>query len=1104
MAENYAGSFELASGVAPCYLVYQTETATATATPSIDSFIPCCCYSTINSTRNNGVIDFRPPPGQGLPRNPPMPSYKATAPTRTPSSVDKGACGFLNDATTTAVESPPGSERFLSSSSVITDSVFCSNCCSRLVSAKRRATLPMDYFHDKAAEAVPPRSPRHNNNSRHYRSMFLTSADNSLLSPAGDYALPRSENIDKDASLKVVPSGKPECVVGGLDKSAGQSEIDVVTKEKPPPPSLLPPTTMHMTMVSATEHKQQHQPHQHPLSHRDNPHFDGPTRTTTTAELCQQHVLSVNYNPLLQQNPEHWSGRRAGQAVVTSTITTATIEQQRTCPGCECERKIDQYISEMLIENLNNTGDTATTVNNNVREIVYQEGYQGGDAESRNNREQEERDERPTVEDTDGGYGDEEQREYEEQEDVDNDEVHLPLGDIGYQENANEQQPCRRDSYQGPPRGVETSDNVETDVGGTTDRFTYIPCYTNERNEIVLGPVHSGSVYPDVDFDTAILVPRLSAYPRSESMEVGSSASAERHPPHLTLDSAEENLSLVDSLEGSSLPNGRRIEGEHVSVQGDDPDVEKKAQAQKQMEQLRRAQSIENATTQNIERPEAFFVPIGRTKYQEDLNISKKMPPTIRERLNLRQRRRNFKREQELVRKNHANVIETRLASKVSEMRIDLGSNMAKKKRSSKANSNGSSHTMIVTKYHPAVIPLSPPTNAPPRSNGNIKSMIRDVKSDIGALKSYTIDSKGNMQFQALPPVAKGHHPVRIATRKSNVVGKSRKKGISFDHHNLQPQTHQQSVPRSKKKNQSETLTLYQSHAINLTPDADKGPRRIYQKTEIQDGEKRIEILEIVECADSSNNNSARNQSAGGSRIPRPILKIPKYFPNTPSSALTTPTTTTAATSSSATATASATASSQDPNDSDQLISDMLIENLQTDSRAPEQQPQQLPQSRRAVTGPKFSMFEVIPEEKSSAVSNESAEEEKGSSSRTAGNDIQVAPPAAVPPRKMKAFTVIMDEEESAELAPLSKLDPIKSVRGSSNVVKRASRPQQPSNASREHLARGKPATVKTGGERRGWRREQGPEQKSFTTQQHSESNYTKAHPNSGTLLIAA
>ena len=47
-------------------------------------------------------------------------------------------------------------------------------------------------------------------------------------------------------------------------------------------------------------------------------------------------------------------------------------------------------------------------------------------------------------------------------------------------------------------------------------------------------------------------------------------------------------------------------------------------------------------------------------------------------------------------------------------------------------------------------------------------------------------------------------------------------------------------------------MTLYQSQADLITPDTDCGPRRMYQKTEFHDGEKRIEILEIVECIDSS------------------------------------------------------------------------------------------------------------------------------------------------------------------------------------------------------------------------------------------------------------
>lgn len=1035
----------------------------------------------------------------------------------------------------------------------------------------------MDYFHNQVqAVPPPPRSPRHNSNQRHYRSMFLTSADNSLLSPAGDFTLPRSENVDKkppSVSLPpvqnmVVPGDdggdgdKSECADNnGTDKSAaGTSKTDVITttamkttvgRDKPPKAS----TTL-MTMDSSGEqrHPHKHQQRQHQQQHHQLHCQDNHQQFGTKTE---QRVLTVNYNP--QQTRQLWSRGRNGAplpppvatataTVVTSaTITTGTMgqQQQRACPGCECERKIDQYISEMLIENLHNTemDQTGTEsdrrmVNNRDDEEDY--GGQEGEQEEEYEGEQQFDNEAHGQREVDCNEAEEENDDDEGQQ-----QQPSPFEGIGYQENANEH--GRRNSHQGPHNEARVSNNARDNVQPpdthpplTTDRLTYFPCYTNERNEIILGPVTAGSVYPDVDFDTAILVPRLSAYPRSESMEVRSSASGERQPPHLTLDSAEENLSLVDSLEGSMLmtSRGRRIDDEEEAAAAADEN----GRQTKLQEQLRRAQSIENATTQNVERPEAFFVPIGRSQYQEDLNIAKKMPSTMRERLNLRQRRRNFKREQDLVRKNHSKAAESRLTQRLCEMQIDPSrgndkhsSSMGKKKTKFIKNSStvAPSPTMTVTKYHPAVIPLSPP------SSGFVGRGMRAVQSDIGLLKSYTIDSKGNMQFQVPSAINTKGYFAKIATLKTSFGKKLRKKGVSFEHHQQMLQ------PFRSHKKQSESLTLYPpgSGGTSLTPDADKGPRRIYQKTEIQDGEKRIEILEIVECASSSNNDSARNQSPAGtgpgSRIPRPVMKGQRYFESTPSNSQT-PTTITASSATESTAntatatttatTTTATASSQDPSDSDQYVSELLIENLKTNNFLPEQQQS----SRRPpTTGPKFTqMFEVIPEEKSSAMSHASTAEERSDKDTASGRTGQMAQASttavsAQPPKRLSAFTVLGaddDADEALQDPPVRpppppssfKRDNSKQTRSiqshynsNGSVVKKTQRPH----ASREQLPKAKPVRETTSIAAKGRKRVDGGrgEPKSLTRQQQThkqhqkqqqqESNYTT--PRSGTLIAA-
>lgn len=115
-------------------------------------------------------------------------------------------------------------------------------------------------------------------------------------------------------------------------------------------------------------------------------------------------------------------------------------------------------------------------------------------------------------------------------------------------------------------------------------------------------------------------------------------------------------------------------------------------------------------------------------------------------------------------------------------------------------------------------------------------------------LESYKVDARGNIQFQngkseghrafkTLPLVEPlSHHSVNgMRVKNPKVINQieERRKQIIKD---------------------VQQMTLYQG--ADLTPDTEGGPRRMYQKTEIQEGDKRIEILEIVECVDTTPDSS--------------------------------------------------------------------------------------------------------------------------------------------------------------------------------------------------------------------------------------------------------
>lgn len=115
-------------------------------------------------------------------------------------------------------------------------------------------------------------------------------------------------------------------------------------------------------------------------------------------------------------------------------------------------------------------------------------------------------------------------------------------------------------------------------------------------------------------------------------------------------------------------------------------------------------------------------------------------------------------------------------------------------------------------------------------------------------LESYKVDARGNIQFQNGKPEARRAFktlPLDEPLSRHSVNGKKVKN----------PKVINQIEERRKQiMKDVQQMTLYQG--ADLTPDTEGGPRRMYQKTEIQEGDKRIEILEIVECVDTTPDSS--------------------------------------------------------------------------------------------------------------------------------------------------------------------------------------------------------------------------------------------------------
>lgn len=350
--------------------------------------------------------------------------------------------------------------------------------------------------------------------------------------------------------------------------------------------------------------------------------------------------------------------------------------------------------------------------------------------------------------------------------------------------------------------------------------------------------VISGSPYPGDGGE--IVVHRITDMSRTESMEVQPSSAPSVHADDengnpmterttkTTTTAAEEDedaTSLVDSL--------------------DDPNA---------IANVREFESMSN-DLKVVEKSQAFFVPIENSDANSekiatptDLNapIAETMPERLRERLQ--------KRQMEIVERKEAEI--KRRQEKIQKLIGQHG----KTKSSSDGNASTSSFAVI-------------PDESPKTMKKSTKSIVKKgnkLKEEIGSLESYTVDGQGNLKFveggkkskitTISGPVVK-HVSVKktITTNKPLAIGKKHRENTDSEKASAEKRikvtsnttkTYQsKKIVSHKTAKDVQKMTLGQhSPSDIITPDRDCGPRRMYQKTEIQEGAKRIEILEIVEC----------------------------------------------------------------------------------------------------------------------------------------------------------------------------------------------------------------------------------------------------------------
>lgn len=352
--------------------------------------------------------------------------------------------------------------------------------------------------------------------------------------------------------------------------------------------------------------------------------------------------------------------------------------------------------------------------------------------------------------------------------------------------------------------------------------------------------VISGSSYPMDGGE--MIVHRLTQMPHNDSMEVQpSSASGDNETGRVNGDDDDDSASLVDSLD-------EPFDG-----------VED-----------------ENGNNEIVERPkpEAFFVPIeASNECDEDTkerSFELAMPERLKERLQRRQEEISRRKDDELKRrqKQIQKIIETQNDNVQASIEA--------------CEENGKK----VTKNE--------------RKKNVTKKMNRNLRAEVGQLKSYTIDAQGNLMYKQ--PLRKSRNDAGKSTSSTSTSSSVKKATPTAKKIVAEKATATTTAPsksraivavrrttapkqattvgnkgKASRNDDVQKMTLYhQPTDDTVTPDTECGPRRMYQKTEIRDGGKRIEILEIVECANSSDSVGIAQQlpsssSSKSSKIPVPV-----------------------------------------------------------------------------------------------------------------------------------------------------------------------------------------------------------------------------------------
>lgn len=509
------------------------------------------------------------------------------------------------------------------------------------------------------------------------------------------------------------------------------------------------------------------------------------------------------------------------------------------------ETEIDEYISQMLIDNLNNV---IKTVNENLQangehglvKIDYEvDGRESGA----------------------GGYYNNNNAKFGDQHEISIQMRNARNGDTRHNRNSNE-------SASPSCAAVERDTCAKADENASRSHF--YGCYKSlsdnststdpdESQLEVTAIINSGTSYPELSHPDSIFIPRVIG-PKTESMEVNPSSSSAQEDDEFDgmADSDEEDISDVDSLEDIVTIRAKKL-------------------TDLAHHQHKKAQAL---FRQTYLKGQAFFVPIvdSEQPIDEHIVVADTMPEKLKEKLILRQRRRDMKKQSEAKIKQWR--MQKFIERKMGEVKLvnsyveDFSAGGAFKIIGAPTKKMGPIQTNVYRKDPTQPGGWMPKVRQAPIVEPEKSAKSKKLRSEIGMLESYKIDGRGNMQIQnpkpekAPPPpkpkIKRTTHTAKTPKSKSKTPSEqtSRKSNTTSSKRTAIPTSSASSIEAGDARRRQvmkdvQQMSIYKN---DLTPDPDSGPSRKMWKTEIQEGDKHIEILEIVECVDGTSSSSQHHQ----------------------------------------------------------------------------------------------------------------------------------------------------------------------------------------------------------------------------------------------------